>query len=138
MTSREVELECVLQRIDELLAPGCERVRGTSAEDAAELRREHAARAPVTGSALARAVDVFHLTPAERDAVVLALAPELDDRYGRIFAAIGGGLASRRPTVGLVASLVASRGPDADTQVVAAALEHGAHLERTSDSPRAE
>jgi hypothetical protein len=98
MTSREVELECVLQRIDELLAPGCERVRGTSAEDAAELRREHAARA---GDRLRARACGRRLSPhpAERDAVVLALAPELDDRYGRIFAAIGGGLASRRPTV---------------------------------------
>jgi hypothetical protein len=88
-----------LARIDRLIA-------------AARARRD-AGGAPPTGPRaphdegcalppLVRAADRFGLTSFERDVVLLALACELDDRYGRALAALDDEPARRRPTVSAV------------------------------------
>jgi hypothetical protein len=125
-----------LQRVDQLLEGLLD---GLDADGDArtvvdQLRREHArleppriirpdAGSPVRG--LARAEQVFGLTSFERDALLVALAPELDDRYGAIFARFGG----RRPTVGLVVRLLGHL-VEGNRMSAAAALGPGSHLDR--------
>lgn len=50
---------------------------------------------------LARAILAFELTPSELDAVVLAIAAELDSRFGRLVAYLNDQVARTRPTLGL-------------------------------------
>src|SRR5262245_17917025 len=56
-------------------------------------------------SPLRRARRVFRLSPLEQDAMVLALAVELDSRFGRVIAYLNDHLSRTRPTVGLVRAL---------------------------------
>jgi hypothetical protein len=55
-----------------------------------------------TESPLRRACRVFRLSSFEQDATVLALAVELDARFGRVIAYLNDHLSRTRPTVGLV------------------------------------
>ena len=54
---------------------------------------------------LHRATRVFHLGPLELDALVLALAVELDRRFARLVSYLNDHVARTRPTVGLVLAL---------------------------------
>ena len=54
---------------------------------------------------LARAVVAFELTPQELDAVVLAIAVELDSRFARLVAYINDHVGRTRPTLGLAYSI---------------------------------
>ncbi len=53
----------------------------------------------------------FDLSRRERDVLVLALAPEVDERYGAVYSYLRDGRANRRPTVGIVRRVLA-RGYD--------------------------
>ncbi len=66
-----------------------------------QLRRE--ALAP--GSRLQRIVDAHELSDFDIDVVLLALAPELDRRYERLYAYLQDDIAARRPTVDLALQL---------------------------------
>jgi hypothetical protein len=56
-------------------------------------------------SPLRRAARVFQLGAVERDALVLAIAVELDRRFARIVAYLNDHIARTRPTVGLILAL---------------------------------
>ena len=51
-------------------------------------------------------VQIFCLTPAETDALLLVLAPELDPRYERLFAYLQDDVTRKRPSVDLVLNLL--------------------------------
>lgn len=86
-----------------------------------EIRTEPEARCGNTTSALAVAVPTFQhaqrvygLTDLERDALLVALAPEIDGRFARLFGYFNDSVISFRPTVGLLATLLApTQGPAA-------------------------
>ena len=111
-----------LGRIDRLLAAAASRLRPSDVpaspidSQIATLIDEHARTTDTIrplqpeGSALpplARAVECYGLTSFERDVALLALACELDDRYGRILASLEGDAKQRRPTVGTMLRLLA-------------------------------
>ncbi len=50
--------------------------------------------------------ELFHLLPAERDILLLALAVEVDSRYARLVAFLNDHVAMTRPTVGLAMALL--------------------------------
>ncbi|HEY5933090.1 MAG TPA: hypothetical protein VIU61_00560, partial [Kofleriaceae bacterium] len=54
---------------------------------------------------LARAVHAFELTPSELEALVLAIAVELDARFARLVAFINDHVGKPRPTLGLAFAL---------------------------------
>lgn len=58
------------------------------------------------GDPLARIREVFGLDPLELDVLLLALAPELDRRYERLFGYLQDDLTRTRPTVGFVLELL--------------------------------
>jgi len=112
--SVDARVFAALGRIDRLLVAAAERQpRASIAPQVAELVAEHGVQdGASTGGGdtrvlppLERAVARYGLSSFERDVVLLALACELDDRYGRILAVLGGDSASRRPTVGSVLRL---------------------------------
>ncbi|MEZ4401270.1 MAG: ATP-binding protein [Kofleriaceae bacterium] len=51
------------------------------------------------------AQEVFGLDDVERDALFVAVAPELDARFARVFAFVNDAVVGGRPTVGLIAAL---------------------------------
>ncbi|MCB0010839.1 MAG: ATP-binding protein [Anaerolineales bacterium] len=51
-------------------------------------------------------VETFCLTPAETDALLMVLAPELDPRYERLFAYLQDDVTRKRPSVDLVLNLL--------------------------------
>ena len=50
--------------------------------------------------------ELFHLLPAERDMLLLAMAVEVDSRYARLVAFLNDHVAMTRPTVGLTMTLL--------------------------------
>jgi AAA+ superfamily predicted ATPase len=70
-----------------------------------EERAAHAERQGVD-LPLLRVVRLFELTPFERDVLLLALAPELDLRYERLYAYIQDDVTKKRPTVDLALRLL--------------------------------
>jgi AAA+ superfamily predicted ATPase len=56
--------------------------------------------------ALDQVVERFDLSPLEVDALLIALAPELDPRYERFFAYLQDDVTRKRPSVGLVLNLL--------------------------------
>jgi AAA+ superfamily predicted ATPase len=63
------------------------------------------ARGPERGSSLAWLSEAFQLSAFDADVMLLALAPELDGRYGALLAALDDG--ATRPTVGLALEILA-------------------------------
>ena len=63
------------------------------------------------GLPLARLARAFNLTPTDRDILLLALAPELDRRYERLFAYLHDDVSQRRPTVNLAMNLLGDDAP---------------------------
>ncbi|HKV78329.1 MAG TPA: AAA family ATPase [Candidatus Sulfotelmatobacter sp.] len=59
-------------------------------------------------SALARIVESFGLSPFDADVVLLALAPEIDLRYEKIYAYLQDDVTRKRPTVELALNLLCS------------------------------
>ena len=57
---------------------------------------------------LARLQDAFGLSPFDLDVLVIALAPELDLRYERLYAYLQDDITRRRPSVDLVLNLLCS------------------------------
>jgi hypothetical protein len=86
------------------------------------LRAERAAARPQDG-ALSALAAAFALTPFERDAVLVCLAPELDRRYDKLYAYLQDDSARRRPTADLVLTLL--RGDRARLTRTAPLLRHG-------------
>ncbi len=83
-------------------------IAAASAELPAELARERAqlvAARPVGDSPLDRLAPLFGLDPFERDVLLLALAPELDLRFERIYAYIQDDVSRRRPSIDLALQL---------------------------------
>lgn len=72
------------------------------------------------GTTLGAVAAAFGLVPFEVDVLVLALAPELDLRYERLYAYLQDDVARRRPTVDLALNLLSH---DADAR-----LAHRAHF----------
>ncbi|MHB1224851.1 MAG: ATP-binding protein [Gemmatimonadaceae bacterium] len=72
------------------------------------------------GTTLGALAAAFGLVPFEVDVLLLAIAPELDLRYERLYAYLQDDVTRRRPTVGLALDLLS---PDA-----AARLAHRAHF----------
>jgi AAA+ superfamily predicted ATPase len=64
------------------------------------------------GSRLAWLIDAFALTPFDVDVLVLALAPDLDLRYERLYAYLQDDLTRRRPTVDLALNLFCASASD--------------------------
>jgi hypothetical protein len=79
---------------------------------------------------LERARSVYRLTAFEREVLLLALLPEVDDDVARAYARIHGEPARTRPTVGLLVRWLAHLG-DGDVIAAAAALAPDGHLVRT-------
>jgi hypothetical protein len=77
--------------------------------------------------AFAHAQRVYGLSDHERDALLVALAPEVDARFARLFGYLNDSVVSFRPTVGLIAVLVA---PGASPASVLASFSPGAPLAR--------
>ncbi len=57
---------------------------------------------------LVELASLFQLTPSETDILLLAVAPELDEKYQRIYAYLQNDITKKRPTVNLVISLLFS------------------------------
>jgi hypothetical protein len=120
-----------LTRVDRWLASAGEGVGGDGNVGAliAALAADHAPAEPpriirpdepCALPTLQRAEQRYGLTSLERDVVLLALAPELDDRYGAVLAAMQGDPQRRRPTVGLAIRLFEHRIAGARLQALAA------------------
>jgi len=102
------------EEVDDLLGVPDEQPGGL-----AEMRRAAAAcRADLDARAVAsvaagvvlpleRLVAAFGLSPEERQALVVALAPHLDQGYAKVFAYVNDDVTRKRPTVGLVLDLLA-------------------------------
>ena len=58
------------------------------------------------GLLLSRLIQIFDLIPAEVDILLVALAPEIDPRYERLFAYLQDDVTKRRPAVDLVLNLL--------------------------------
>ena len=136
-----------LHRLDRMLAPV---VSATGDAEASALARalasDHAphggAEEPVLAG-LVRACMVFRLSAFERDTLLLAIAPEVDARYAALFARLQGDPARRRPTIGLVARVLAPLLAHDVTAAVAtlganAHLHHTGLIEISGDGPRSE
>jgi hypothetical protein len=63
---------------------------------------------PPPSSPLDRLADRFGLTPFDRDIVIVALAPEVDLRYERLYAYLQDDVTRRRPSVDLALNLLCS------------------------------
>jgi len=125
------ELRAALVRLDELLRAAVERARaafGASAEtdphrglyiddDQAARLLARAPAAPLfgrndapllagDGSAFARLAEALELDSFDLDVVVIALAPELDLRYERLYAYLQDDVTRRRPSVDLALHLL--------------------------------
>ncbi|HLU68852.1 MAG TPA: AAA family ATPase [Kofleriaceae bacterium] len=79
-------------------------------------------------AALRRCAEIFNLTGAELDVVLLALAVELDERFGDLIARVHGDPARRRPSVASLLSVLARAPGEPATRETLAA---GGHLVRT-------
>jgi SpoVK/Ycf46/Vps4 family AAA+-type ATPase len=55
---------------------------------------------------LERVVSLFSLSPLERDALLICLAPEVDLKYERLYAYLQNDVTRKRPSVGLVLNLL--------------------------------
>jgi hypothetical protein len=90
------EVEQLLER-----SPGAPTLRANGST-APEARTD----APLPTSRLGRIASEFGLTPFDLDVLLLALAPELDLRYERIYAYLQDDVTRRRPTVDLALNLL--------------------------------
>ncbi|MCC9308916.1 ATP-binding protein [Kitasatospora sp. RB6PN24] len=61
--------------------------------------------APAPGSRLARLADGFGLLPVDLELLLVALAPDLDTRFERLYGYLNDDLTLRRPTIGLALEL---------------------------------
>ncbi|MDH6141860.1 hypothetical protein P3T35_003881 [Kitasatospora sp. GP30] len=68
---------------------------------------------PPPGSGLARLADSFGLLPIDLELLLVALAPDLDTRFERLYGYLNDDLTLRRPTVGLALELCGLRGAGA-------------------------
>lgn len=66
--------------------------------------------APPPGSPLAVLAARFALAPLDLDLLLVALAPDLDTRFERLYGYLNDDLTRRRPTVGLALELCGQRG----------------------------
>jgi hypothetical protein len=78
---------------------------------------------------LARLVTTFRLSAIEREIVIAALAPELDERYGALLAILQHDGHARRPTVGLLSRMFGRATSNAHE--VPGALASDGHLVRS-------
>jgi hypothetical protein len=85
--------------------------------------RLDATRAADHDLAVQRLVDRLELDPVEREVLVLALAPDVDDAFATVYAFLQDDATQRRPTAGFAAGLL-----DADRFDVRAALSPGSPL----------
>ena len=82
--------------------------------DAAQKQLEAAVFTPEAGcgdAGFLRVCEAFGLSPEERQILLMALAPELDGRYARVFGFLNDDLTRRRPTATLVAQLLSKNRP---------------------------
>jgi AAA+ superfamily predicted ATPase len=114
-----------LARVDALLAPALERPAAARGEPSPIVRIDPGCELP----GLRRATELFGLSSFERDVLLLALAAEVDDRYGRTFATLNADPARRRPTVGLAVRLLCDD-VGGGHELAAATLGPGCHLYR--------
>lgn len=70
--------------------------------------RTQASREAGVGMGFDQLVAAFHLTAVEADALLIALAPELDLRYERLFAYLQDDVTRKRPSIDLILNLLAS------------------------------
>lgn len=114
--------------VDTLLTPAAPPLDALTAQREA-VERAQARRATATGgSALLRVQQLFGLSDMERDLLLVALAPELDLRYERLFAYAQDDVTRKRPTVDLALALLC---PDDTARLAARAVfEVGAPLRR--------
>jgi AAA+ superfamily predicted ATPase len=127
--SREAELSCALGRLDELLAAAVERVQelgagvpGSDPFRGLYLAHDDVARSLVgpageplgvfgghaaeLGGPFATLAAAFGLSVLDLDLLLIALAPEVDLRYERVYAYLQDDVARRRPSVDLALSLL--------------------------------
>lgn len=107
--------------------------REPASSTAARLRaglREREARSAAAGTSLRVRLlaDAFELSETAADVLLVALAPEVEEKYGRIFGYLRDDLAATRPTVELVLRLLTGHGHDRAT--LRSALAPGAPLRR--------
>jgi hypothetical protein len=110
-----------LARVDQILVPALSAIgiEWTPARTSSPPQDDYAS------PALRRAMRAFALTPFECDVLLLALAPELDDRYAAAFAALHRAPTLVRPSVGLVLRLLAARIGAATTAAITALAPEG-------------
>ena len=63
---------------------------------------------PEPGPRMRHLIDRFRLSPFERDCLVIALAPEVDLKYERLFGFLADDITRRRPTVDVILNLLCS------------------------------
>jgi hypothetical protein len=73
---------------------------------------------PEPGPRLKQLTDTFRLSPFERDALLITLAPEVDLRYERVFGYLADDITRRRPTVEVILNLLS---PTFETKLAARA-----------------
>lgn len=64
------------------------------------------------GFPLPRLARIFGLTPSEADVLIIALAPEMDRRYERIYAYFNDDITKKAPSVGLATDILFNEGKD--------------------------
>jgi SpoVK/Ycf46/Vps4 family AAA+-type ATPase len=104
------------QSVEAVLRPG-ERAPEHSTEEAELTRQIAAKRQEITARVrasrergvalqLVQVQDLFSLSPFERDAIVVCLAPELDTKYERLYGYLQDDVTRRQPSVDLVLRLL--------------------------------
>ncbi|HEX6975518.1 MAG TPA: ATP-binding protein, partial [Vicinamibacterales bacterium] len=125
LAALDARLAIALDAFDEAQGgPTADRLRGlyVSAEQARDLLRDGVSPLPVAGRHLlwsaesnaiaARLASQFDLTSFELDALLIAIAPECDLRYERLYAYLQDDVTRKRPTVDLILNLLCSSPED--------------------------
>lgn len=135
-----------LARLDRFLIAHADRIanRGDALGLLHDLAADHAAPVSLLDHAwqpelpeLASARETLGLGELAAKLLVIALAPELDARYARVFAYLNGSFAKPRPTAGLALAVLGGGLHDLDQLLPASPLRRYALVELTGDEPLA-
>ncbi|MBB5936606.1 ATP-binding protein [Streptomyces zagrosensis] len=99
--------------LGEEAAPLEARVRPAKTEEGSAATRDNKARHPTRLRALTRE---FHLTALDVEILLIALIPDLDDRYEQFYGYLNDDVTRRRPSTGLTLGLCGVSAADADAR----------------------
>ena len=86
-----------------------------AANMAAWIAARHACGGPPEPLRLAQLCRLFHLSPVERDVLLICLLPEIDGRYRRLFGYLQDDASRTRPTIELALQILVPHGLDAES-----------------------